>query len=293
MGARRCLSVKSLPSTSSFVSGYSYAGAALSCVAGGYVWVANNTHSSISRVDLKTNTITNYPQTSQGPNSVCSDGSYIYSAGNNSTVGITKLDFNGTKIGSNFVGLGAGLQQIIYDGTSLWVTAYTAGLVHKVSTSGTLLATYTLPTGTLPYAICTEGSNIWVTSANTNYLTKLNSSGTLISSINIGAVQYGVCFDGTYIWTCNPTTLYKLSTSGTILNTYTFGTGNIFMSYSYHLGLLIIPDYNENSVRLVNPATGTIFKTLTVGNSPRNCVEDDFNRLWAASFTDGKLTVIV
>jgi hypothetical protein len=121
---------------------------------------------------------------------------------------------------------------VAYDGVSVWTANQgPPGSVSIVSPKG-LGAVITVTTGfNAPYGILFDGANIWVTDTGAGTLLKLDALGAIVQTVTVGAAPAFPVFDGTNIW---------------------------------------VPNYNDNSVTVVQARTGNVVATIAA---------DGFNQL--------------
>ncbi len=124
--------------------------------------------------------------------------------------------------------LGAGPQGIFFDGARIWTAnPGTAGAGSVSIVTLNPLSVTTVSTGfSSPIGILYDGANIWVTDQGTSpgKLFKLDSSGAIIQTVTVGNNPFFPVFDGTNIW---------------------------------------VPNQNSGSVTVVRVSTGTVLATLT------------------------------
>jgi hypothetical protein len=138
-----------------------------------------------------------------------------------------------------------------WDGANLWVTNFYSHSISKISSNGTILATYTLASNISPLQLAYDGSSIWVASADTNgRLVKFNpTTGTTTatyimnpsglgaggiqgilyasSTLFIGVSQNGGGAGSGFVATVSTTTGLQIASSSNMTNvnglTYTNG----------------------------------------------------------------------
>lgn len=101
-----------------------------------------------------------------------------------------------------FTGLPASVRNdLAFDGTNMWVTAYTAeNSVSKVTADG-VVTKYT-GTGDWPKGIAFDGTNMWTANYLSNNVSKIAPDGT-ITNYSVAGNPNGIAFDGTNMWTAN------------------------------------------------------------------------------------------
>ena len=100
--------------------------------------------------------------------------------------------------------LGASPRGMTFDGTRIW--SANAGGSVSIITPGAALP-WTVTTVTTGFSFATgaiyDGSNVWVADANNSSLFKLDSSGTILQTVTVGSGPERPVFDGTNIWVPN------------------------------------------------------------------------------------------
>jgi len=94
------------------------------------------------------------------PRGITTDGQYIWTANDN---GVSRHNLD-TQFTNLFT---AGFNQlwgILFDGASIWVTDYGAGMLRKLDTNGAAVQSVTVGAG--PALPVFDGSNIWVPNSN-------------------------------------------------------------------------------------------------------------------------------
>jgi hypothetical protein len=103
-----------------------------------------------------------------------------------------------------------------FDGTDLWMTDSTNGLVHRIN-SGVIIASY--PVGNTPQGIMYDGRNIWVAVNLSNMVVKLDrNTGAVLSSVSVSR-PFNLAFDGYKVWVISTTAgqLYVINASNSTL----------------------------------------------------------------------------
>lgn len=93
------------------------------------------------------------------------------------------------------------LGQIAFDSINLWVIDSFLNLVYKVSTAGTVIASYAA--GGAGFGITFAGGFIWIVNYSANTLTKMSLAGAIVATIATGLQPTAIKFDGTYLWIAN------------------------------------------------------------------------------------------
>jgi hypothetical protein len=224
---------------------YTIGGAPLNCAADGEnIWVGDGS-GNIYQIQASTGKISAPLAGIASDEGILIALGYVWVVGNAVPGQLYKID--PTTLG--LVGVSTGFANdpvgIAFDGLAIW-TANSSGSVAKIDPS-TLLPLFTVSTGfTSLYGILFDGAHIWVTDESAGKLFKLDSSGTILQTVTVGAEPTDPVFDGTNIW---------------------------------------VPSVSDSSVTVVQASTGSIVATINA---------DGTNRLQgpiAASF-DGERVLI-
>jgi hypothetical protein len=141
--------------------------------------------------------------------------------------------------------LGNGPTSVAFDGTNVW-TANFGGSVSIIAPQSPYTVT-TVSTGfSALKGILYDGANIWVTDQAAGTLLKLNSGGGILQTVTAGAIPQYPAFDGANIW---------------------------------------VPNYNSNSITVVQARTGNVVATIASDAS------NQLNAPYAASF-DGERVLV-
>ncbi|HKA35583.1 MAG TPA: S-layer homology domain-containing protein [Thermoanaerobaculia bacterium] len=123
--------------------------------------------------------------------------------------------------------LGNGAAGIAFDGARIWTANSLGGGSVSIITPGATIP-WTVTTVTTGFGETVgavfDGSNIWVTSRTQNRLFKLDSSGVILQTVTVGTGPGYAVFDGTNIW---------------------------------------VPNFSENSISVVRASSGLVLATLT------------------------------
>jgi hypothetical protein len=145
---------------------------------------------------------------------------------------------------------------VAYDGLFVWTANRgPPGSVSIVQLRDARVTTVT--TGfNAPYGILFDGTNIWVTDTGAGTLLKLDSAGTIVQTVTVGALPGFPVFDGTNIW---------------------------------------VPNFNDNSVTVVQARTGTVVATILADGSNNlngpNGASFDGERVLIANYGNDTVTL--
>lgn len=135
------------------------------------------------------------------------DGARIWTANGAGSVSIATvqaaLPYPVTNVSAGFV-FPSG---ILYDGTSIWVTDFTAGTLLRLNVSGSI--TQTVSVGASPIAPVFDGANIWVPNQGSNSVTVVQATtGAIVATIIADATNQlsapvSASFDGERVLVTN------------------------------------------------------------------------------------------
>jgi hypothetical protein len=171
------------------------------------VWVSNTDGNTVSRVDIRTQslicTLTGIPTPQQMV--VVSGLIYVVSFQSPGKIYRAQINFTANFTMNEFaVNLGSNPQGITCDGQNLWTanrgTGPGTGSLSRVNLSQTTVTTFTAGFNQ-PGGILFDGVNLWVTDTGDNSLKRVDTtSGAVLQTIPLsGVVQHPVC-DGTNLW---------------------------------------------------------------------------------------------
>ncbi len=174
--------------------------------------------------------------------------------------------------------VGSTPNDVVFDGTHIWVTNLLDDTVSKLRASdGSLVGTY--PAGDWPLADATvdavfDGTHIWITTQRGTVSKLRASDGALVGTYPAASVLTGSAYDGTHIWvTSNRGTVSKLRASdGALVGTYPVGNSPSDVVFDgTHIWVTNLLDATVSKLRA---SDGALVGTYPVGNSPRDVVFD-------------------
>ncbi len=176
-------------------------------------------------------------------------------------------------------------------------------LVNMIGTSGS--APFSAPLG----VVC-DGTYVWVansTGGSVHRHKPARNEGTNNNDAvaTVGTTPWGVAFDGASVWVTNSgsNNVHKLTTQadGTILREGPFPTGSNPLSTPKGIAYSANPDGSNGqiwvtnaggtTVTALNPATGSVVGTYSVGSSPEAVAFDGTN-IWVANAGGTTVTVL-
>jgi YVTN family beta-propeller protein len=200
-----------------------------------------------------------------------------------------------------------GPNKIAWDGDDFWA-AYSSGVggvMRRQASSAKFIELYS-PVGNA-YDVLVALGHVYVTAlegvSTPGKIYKINPQvensfpgAVLLIEDNTGPNPTGITFDGQFLWTANNAggliggSITRISPSSQIETTFTAG----FTAPSDILwdgDNLWVADSAADRVRRVDPATGAVLQSITVGNAPRELLFDGTN-LWVTNGLSDSVTVI-
>ena len=159
------------------------------------------------------------------PIAIAFDGSLIWTANFSISAGVSivtpgaTIPWTVTTVTSGFTGLTG----IAYDGSNMWVTDGSVGLVFKLNSTGGILQTVTVASA--PNALVFDGANLWIPGLPDTLSVVRVSTGALLATLTGNGLSspYAAAFDGQRILVTNQSgnsvSLWKaadLTTIGTV-----------------------------------------------------------------------------
>ncbi|MGD8719605.1 MAG: hypothetical protein PVH29_12395, partial [Candidatus Zixiibacteriota bacterium] len=173
--------------------------------------------------------VESWPSPGLIPYGVAHDGSYVWvscdEAGKES---LYKCDPGTGSVLSSFRVETSGLLACAYDGSYLWYDALNSSLeyyLYQADDAGSVLSSWKSPLNRT-VGVAWDGSHLWLTSYYSN-MGWVTTAGSLVGSFDTAWRPTGAAYDGEYLWTAeyNTAKLYRLTTAGSLLATYTFPAG--------------------------------------------------------------------
>ena len=243
-------------------------------------YVTNSNSSTVSIIDLRTNTVTGTIGGFDGPSGlvITPDGTHAYvnnyggpggvGSGNGTTVRVVDLDTN-TIVGAPLtVGLAPAAMAITPDGAYVYVVSYTDGnlgtgtiSIIDTSNNSVQLNAITGFSGPFAIAITPNGKYAYVTNFGSNNFSPVGttvsvvdtSSNTITATITLGIQPAGVSItpDGSFAYVSNYSTVYN---------------GPMFTDLTPSQGTVNIIDIQTNTV--ISPIIGVGFSPDAITISP-------------------------
>jgi hypothetical protein len=158
------------------------------------------------------------------PIDITTDGQFIWTANQDGSIsrvypdnGATTTFYAGFSVGGPF--------GILFDGTSLWVTDYSAGQLRKVASSGAVVQSVTV--GNLPELPVFDGSNIWVPNRQSVSVVRARDGMVLATLTGNGLNNpLQAAFDGQRVLVTNPPDSVSMWNATDLTPLGSFPTGN-------------------------------------------------------------------
>jgi YVTN family beta-propeller protein len=252
----------------------------------GYIWVADISLSKIYKVNPNTGIILVTIQV--GGRNIYFDGTYIWGHSNSSPdYRIIKIDINTNTILST-VTITNDPQQMVSDGTNLWVVNYGIGSIDKINISS-MTITGNIATGLSGRGIAFDDEYIYYVTSNDFVVLKINPTTTsVVATITINSSDaYSGFYLNNNIWVSDlgNDTLYKLNNiSSNILKISTTLQVSTVIHDSINTHNSIYADNkksmivrNDGLVKIMNNDYTTILSTITVSSNTKSNI--DYNNV--------------
>lgn len=158
------------------------------------------------------------------------------------------------------------------DGTTAYITSFNTNGGIEVINIASHTITATISTNAFPQGVevTPDGSQLWVIyplGASVDIFDTLTN--TFVTGLNIGQ-SAGIAFNstGTHAYITSPSTVTEVDTSNyKTLNTYTVGLNPVDISMSYADQFLVVNNYGEGSVSVIDLNKNAVVTTQLGGNS--------------------------
>lgn len=128
--------------------------------------------------------------------------------------------------------------------------------------------------GISPPVVVFDGTHTWVCDKGGNTLTEIDpSTGATLQTVTGFNNPQSLAFDGTNLWVgSNPSSLFKVSTSGAILATYSVGARLSSLTFD---GVNLWGTFDQNGQAVeISTSTGSILNTYSTGTQQKASVFD-------------------
>jgi YVTN family beta-propeller protein len=251
-----------------------------------YVWVANNSSNTVTRI-TKSTSATNTTVVGTGPWGVAVDETYCWVTNRGNDSGNTVTRIKKSDLTTNTITVGTGPIGVTVDETYCWVTNWGGGsgnTVTRIKKSDSSTTTITVGTG--PWGVAVDGTYCWVANygsggSSGNTVTRIKKLDLTTTTITVGTGPVGVAVDETYCWVTNQNsdTVTRIQKSDSITTTITVGTRPE--------GVVVDGTYcwvtNEGSNNVTRIKKSDLTKdTITVGTTPYG-IAVDATYCWVAN----------
>lgn len=215
-----------------------------------------------------------------GPRFLLFDGTYLWSANETDDSVTKVDVGSGAIIATVHLQAGSDPSFLAYDGTNIWVGNRAGSVTKVVAASATIAATYPLPPNHHVHGILSDGSSIWALSDTAGTVDKIDpSSGGVLATYSVGSIPWGLAFDGKYLWIANAglNSLAKVDrATGATITTVGLPAGSGPRSIVYDGAFLYVANFYGASISKVDPTTGAVVATIQLpsGSSPEQLVVD-------------------
>jgi hypothetical protein len=234
-------------------------------ITGGYLWVANYSGNTVSKIDLDTYTTLATISIPGGPSSLATDGTYVWvgcmDSGNIYTINI-ETNATANRLNANQP------QTLVFDGSYMWSGDFSGQKIYKINIS-TFAVTSTINLAGICMDFIFDGTYIWAIDVINMLLVKINpTTATIITSYLVSADGY-VTFDGEYVWFTSGTNICKFNiVTGTVVATVPMGiTGCTKLDFD---GNKIYIVDNTTQLKTLNISTNAIVDTIITGTHTSN-----------------------
>ena len=240
------------------------------------------------------NVLTAYPAALSTLSDICSDGTDLWATYPQSSLfptdpsALWKMTTSGTASGYNLTSFYSPITEALGvclgpDGR-LWVTDNDGIVgVWAVTTGGSITA-YAFSSSAFGHDICSDGTYLWMTDQTNGGIWQITTSGGNTFFSGMTAATY-VCFgpDGN-LWVTSPNYVWKVSTGGSILNTYSTASSSFGRIYSDGTYLWIC----DNTGVIWRLTTGGVFTEFPLpdpfNNFPAGIVLGPDSNYWICGF---------
>lgn len=188
--------------------------------------------------------------------------------------------------------IGAPINDMVYDGSDVWVANDTSSVYRISAIDGRIIKTYTVSSVANKVVLVDDQMYVvgkQTVSPFTNQYSKIplydNFSGGA-TNLNTAAIDFTtITFDGTYIWLGASDVVYRMLPNGSTLTSVSgmpSGVGAVY-DLVYADGFLWASASSRDSVLKISPSSASYNSEMTVGDEPRGMVYDG-RFLWVANY---------
>jgi YVTN family beta-propeller protein len=269
---------------------------------GRHVWVANNGHDNLSKINISTNVVVAKVPVGSQPYGLVFDGTHIW-VSNSGDNNVSKIDVATNTVIAT-IGVGTAPRGLAFDGAHIWVANYGGNGSNDLSkidiATGIVIATVGLGWQAASFGteeLVFDGTHIWVSVSVPSYwydsIHKIDFVGNAIAASLQSFTppswpyQYTcgqLAFDGTHIWVAdyfhNNVKKIDIKTNA-IVDTVDVGQrpyGVVFDGTHIWVG-----NHHGHNVRKIDVETNAVVRTVGVGHNPAGMVFDG-THLWVANY---------
>ncbi len=188
--------------------------------------------------------------------------------------------------------IGSAINDMIYDGSDIWVTNTTSSVYRISGMDGRIIKTHTMSFIVTKLVLVDDQIYVFgkeIASPFTNRYAKIplhdNFSGGTTALNTVGVDFTTATFDGAYLWLGATDTVYRMTPNGTTLTAVSAmpSSAGIIYDLVYADSFLWASASNRDSVLKITPSTAAYNSEITVGDEPRGMVYDG-RYLWVANY---------
>ncbi|MBK6698350.1 MAG: hypothetical protein IPG55_00325 [Saprospiraceae bacterium] len=270
-------------------------------------YVPNTRDSTITVIDVPTNTITKIISNSITSNTVSGvcvslDGTKVYITKNDNIDSIGKVIVINTSTNSIFaiIPIGPDLSGIAVspDGSKVYVASIKNRTVTVISTADNTVSA-TIPVGIRPGGIylTPDGSKLYVVNNFSNNVSVINTSTNIVATtIPVGNFPWGICVspDGSKVYVSSHDSIRVINTfTNAVIAIIPVSDNPSFITITPDGSKVYVCDVGSNSVSVIQTATNSIIAKVPVGYwSYGISVSPDGSKVFVLNTNDSTIMVI-
>lgn len=225
---------------------------------------------------------------------MCFDGNFIWAMNDTTGTSLMKIDITTNVVVANVSPGSSFLQYPTFDGSSVWISNFSAGTVFKINPlTNAVIATVTV--GSQPTQMAFDGLYMWVSNQGGGSVSRINVGTNAVVATITGLTSPGaIAFDGKFIWVGGINSgapLVKIDpSSNTVVTTISGVTGPIpSIAYDGTSMWVALASVGASTLRKVNVSTNTLTATvaLTGANSNAQATVFDGTYIWSINNGSG------
>ena len=202
---------------------------------------------------------------------------------------------------TSFNSPGTTTEGITWDGSHVWVSDNSATL-FELTPAGSLIDSFSAPEGT-PQGITWDGTHLWLYTTNRGVIYELSVQAKMISqggsfqaptTVIGGGITNDLAWDGANIWYANQYKVYRLSTAGSILGSFSFPKNVSGIDWD---GTHFWITYRGNSGKTIFSVVDTGGQVLASFPSPVDDVQaiawGEGNHIWGFGYTASLVDTVI